>query len=505
MLNKTVKVLVFNIFCIIVSTILSFVTTNVVVNNYGSEINGIFQTANHFVNMFAFVEGGFVISAVVNLYQYVNAKDYEKVSNVISTIRYFLRSVAIWFLALGLIGTFVYVPFIATTVDPKTVYCIFGLSIANSGIIIYQSYNNAIFEANQEEYYVKAVLTFTNIFLIVTIVILSVSNAGVVWIKASAVCFSLLYSVLIVLVRKKKYPYLTLANQVKKEKRIMGDSMDVMVQKIASIINQSLDVFLLSASGYVTLASVYGVYNLIFNFAKIMGDNIAAAPVNGLGKLLHTKDKEKIDEIYGIYEFMVIYLYTFLIVCCMAVALPFIKCYVHTDDVDMYLNGTSIFLFAFVIFFNTLNRPAGYVLNYSGNFRFQRNILMVTTSLNLVLSLLLVKPYGINGILAATLLSYVILIPFNVYQAGSKILDNWGIGTVRRYGLYIMTFGILAFGALKLSNMFTITNYFMLLFYAVIVAIIIGVLLSLIAVLVFRKELSLSIDYLRRKYGKFKK
>lgn len=505
MFKKTYKVLVFNILSIFISTIVSFLTTYIVVNTYGSETNGIFQTANHFINMFTFVEGGFVVSAVVKLYAAMKDNNTMRINSIISLIKYFLQRVALCFTVISIMATFIYVPHIKTSLNRIDIYFIFIISILNMGLTLYQSYNNAIFEANQEEYYLKIALSIANFFQIVGIILVASIKSSVIWIRLCVLISTLIYVVLINAFRKKKYPFIKFVSEKKDRAIFLKESMDVMIQKIASIINQSLDIFLLSIFGYVVYASVYGVYNLIFNFAKVLGDNIVAAPINGIGRLLNTGNKKELNKVIEMYEFLCAYVYIFLLSLCSVLAIPFISCYVKTPDVDIYMNSKTILLFAFVIFFNTLNRTSGYVINYSGNFKFQRNVLCLSTFVNLFISIFAVQSYGINGILFATLISYIFLVPFNIYKAYSSILDNFGWNTIKNYVSYFLIFSCVNVFAMFVSRNILIENYFQLLILAIVAAAIILILLYLSALIFFRKELKYSLSYLRGKIYENKK
>ena len=477
-------------------------TTSVIVNYYGSEMNGIFQTANHFVNMFTFVEGGFVVSAVVKLYAAVEKREFDLVNGLISSIKFFLGKVAIIFLVVSTIGVSVYLPFVKTSISSFDVAFIFGISIINSALTIYASYNNAIFEAYQDEYYLKLFYIFSNLLQIVITMICAKYKLSVLWIKGSMFLTSAMYWLCIIIVRKKRYPYIRFDEQKTQKMSILRDSIDVMVQKIASIINQSLDIFLLTLTGQVVLASVYGVINMVFNFAKVLGDNIAASPINGIGKLLNNGKKKEVEEIYSLYEFIVINVYIFLVVMCSTLIIPFVKLYIKGSDNSIYMNKTTIILFSIVVFFNVLNRPSSSLINYSGNFAFQRNVLCISTPVNLIISILLVKKFGINGILIGTLVSYLMLVPLNVYKASKNVLRNFSYITVYKYVISVILFLVMDVCGVILGTRIYANNYFVLIVCAILCSLLIGGCLVGLRLIFNRNEMKKTVRFMLKKIKK---
>ncbi|MDD3187693.1 MAG: hypothetical protein PHD02_04430, partial [Bacilli bacterium] len=65
-------------------SILSLVSTNLILTNYGSDFNGVVATANQIINLLLIVEGGFSLAINVALFKpYVN-NDTKKIDAIMS-------------------------------------------------------------------------------------------------------------------------------------------------------------------------------------------------------------------------------------------------------------------------------------------------------------------------------------------------------------------------------------------------------------------------------------
>lgn len=431
------------IFLTFISAISAIITTNIIMTKLGSEINGIHQTANQFVNMFSLIEGGFVLSAVVSLYEPMRLKNQERINVIYSTVSSYLKKVAIVFAALSTIASLIYTLNIKSNVDKLTIFLVFLLSISNSlCIIAVQLRNSVIFESTQTEYKLKTLNSVCSIGVMISIYITSTFfNTNIIVIKSIILLGTMINVFLISLKRRYAFPKIKKIDII--DKGVVKGSGDIFIQKIAATVNQSLDMVVLTGMTLAVYSSIYAIYNMLFNFGRMVIDSVSLAPFNGLGQIYSKGSKDEIKKAYKLYEFDIIFISSVIITSVAIIAIPFINIYTRNVKDANYVDSKVALLFAIVIMLNCINKPSGAMINLSGNFKLQKITTTISTIINLVLSLILAPIYNIKGVLIATLISYLVLVPANIYYNCTKVTETKIIDSIKVMSINFALFSIL--------------------------------------------------------------
>ena len=157
--------------------------------------------------------------------------------------------------------------------------------------------------------------------------------------------------------------------------------------------------------------SIYGSYNYLKETITKIVKIIIASPMNSFGNLLNSKDNngESIfDEFYSLSTFL-----GTIIGVSMFVALQkFILFWLHDESYVLPLIASV--LFAFNIYYLTQREAVVVLRDVKGLFVEAKNNALLLTITKILLSIILVYKFGIVGIFAATLISYLLIdLPYN--------------------------------------------------------------------------------------------
>ena len=105
--NKTMLNTVSSIMLEIIVIINSFIVPKIILNYFGSEVNGLVSSLTQLLNYISLIEGGVTGVVMANLYKPLVNKDFEKVSSIINTTEKFYKKISaifiVYTLCIGLI------------------------------------------------------------------------------------------------------------------------------------------------------------------------------------------------------------------------------------------------------------------------------------------------------------------------------------------------------------------------------------------------------------------
>ena len=91
--NKTMLNTVSSIMLEIIVIINSFIVPKIILNYFGSEVNGLVSSLTQLLNYISLIEGGVTGVVMANLYKPLVNKDFEKVSSIINTTEKFYKKI----------------------------------------------------------------------------------------------------------------------------------------------------------------------------------------------------------------------------------------------------------------------------------------------------------------------------------------------------------------------------------------------------------------------------
>ena len=213
----------------------------------------------------------------------------------------------------------------------------------------------------------------------------------------------------------KEYPWLKLVKDTRGMK-IQG-MQHVFLYKIVSVVYENVDVLLISAFVNPISVIIYSNYKYITKYVNDMIYMVGSSITSSLGNMLYSEEKENSFYTYEMINTMFYFIACFLTISLGYCINSFIVIWVGEDKVfDMVSFGCTMFLFYHYI----VRRPQYILKDIFALYKELQMISIVESILNVILSLLLVKSYGIRGVLVATVISTLLTnfwyFPFCLYK-----------------------------------------------------------------------------------------
>lgn len=370
-------------------------------------INGLFSNV---LNILSMADLGIGTAMMYSLFKPLAERDAEKLSALVSFFRKVYLIIAMSVLALGLAGT----PFLHLMVNLEkpipyleAYYILSLLNVVMSYLFVYRT---VLVQADQKSYILDSCATvFRVITFAAQIAVLFLFKNYFVYLSV-AVTTGFVSNLVQNAVALKMYPYLreTAPKLERSEKqRIARDIKATFIYRICGTIQSNTDNILISIMVGTVFVGYYSNYSMIVNEIVSIISMVYAAFKAGVGNLFaNDAPEEQSFFLYRALELLNFWLVGFSSVCFVCLFQDFIKIAFANRNGMEYVLPTPVMIILVINFYVANIRQTMWMFRETtGLFHEVRYIPMVTAVLNLFLSLLLGRCYGMFGIILATVVA----------------------------------------------------------------------------------------------------
>ncbi|WP_374284276.1 lipopolysaccharide biosynthesis protein [Lactococcus sp.] len=433
---------------VILTTLLGFIVRSVFIKSLGIDYQGLNGLFSSILFMLSIAELGIGSAIIFNMYPFIAARDTEAIKSLMNFYRKCYLGVAGIVTAIGLI----ILPFLHFFSNfhgiSENVYLLYLLYLSSTVATYLFSYKRSILFADQKNYLLNMADMITNILMnLVYLVVLLVFHSFVFYLLTTLVS-NILENLCLNHFINKRYPYLKDKDAkpidrslLKKfQKQIYG----MLYHNIGNFVVFGTDSMIITKFLGLKTMGIYSNYLLITNSIGSLLNAIISGLTASVGDLLTEKNPKKSFEVYKNISFMNFWLYSFASIGIYIVMQPFMKLWM----------GDKLLLPQLVLFFIVLNfyvqgmrKPIQVFQSASGIFYENRHIPVIEMIVNLVLSLIFVQFFGLEGILFGTLISTMILYAYSfpkyIYHPVFKEKNSKYVREQARYLLlFLFTLGI---------------------------------------------------------------
>lgn len=400
------KNLISSIAITLAMTVLGFFTRKVFVDSVGLEYLGLNGLLTNILAVVALLEGGFGTSVVYNLYKPLAEGDRPRIIALIQLYRKVYRFIAVGVLAMGLcICPFLDV-FIKDSGSLRYVSVVFFIFLFNSLIPYFTAYKWSLINADQKQYKLFRInLAYQLGVTLAKLAILYFTGNYILYLVVESL---FLLGLNVALVRKvnRLYPYIVTKIKYPVDpatrKKIITNSKALFLHSLGGYLMHSTDNIIISSFISISVVGLYSNYTLITNYVKGYTDQILSSFAESVGNLIATESPQRV---YNVFK--TVFLLNFIVVSIPVIALsnvanPFIAWWLGGE----YLLGpATLGVILLNLFIFGMRSSALMFKVKSGIFIQDRYSPLIQGAINLALSLLLVRFWGINGVLAGTTIS----------------------------------------------------------------------------------------------------
>lgn len=374
--------------------------------NFGSSYNGLTSSITQFLTGISLLKAGIGGVTKAALFGPLARKDIAEMNSIINATQRFMRRVAIIFAVFLLAFACLY-PFIVSYEFEWTFSFTMVLIL---GISTFAQYYfgvtySLLLEADQKVSVYYTIQIGTTILNTLVAVILLAYGAGIHLVKLGSALVYALNPLAINLYIKKHY---RIDKTIPPNNKLIKQRWDAFAQQVAFFVHNNTDVMVLTFLSTMKEVSVYTVYNyVVINLRQVLVSIInpfAAA----FGDMLAKGEDRLAEKNLKIYEIIVFMSATVLYSVAVVMIVPFVMVYTHSvTDVDYSRRVFSI-LIIIAGAFSCYRIPYKTIVDAAGHFRQMRNGALFEAATNIVLSLLLVVPFGLNGVAVGTVVATII-------------------------------------------------------------------------------------------------
>ncbi len=431
-----------------VITLLSgFMIPKLILDSFGSEINGLVVSITQFLGYISLVEGGVTSVILANMYKPLATNDNEKVSAVVATADAFFKKIALFFCGYQVVLAVVY-PFL---VDSAFSWGYIASMVMILGVSTLIQYTLALswrllLQADKRMYIAVLGQGISVVLNLLCTYILIKCGANIHLVKLIAGLAFFLQPIVLSSYIRKHY---RLNRKAKTDPVLLAQRWDGFGINVAAMVRSSVATIVLSLTAPLSTVSVFSVYTLVSTGLKSLITSISGGIIPTIGNAHAKGDTDTRDRIFNVYEF-IMFTVAFFCFTVAAIAMPhFALLYTKgIDDADYYQPILGVILMVAECIF-CIREPYVNMAYSAGRFKQVSGYAYVEAAITVVVATGLSFVWGVNGVALGLLCSAIYRTAMQVWYLKKHILHRKLSQFVRK----LVSFGVasVACGVICLS------------------------------------------------------
>ena len=482
--DKLIKNATLGIVFKILTIVFTFVNRTLFIRVLGEQYLGINGLYSNILSVLSLADLGVNSVMMFFLYEPLAHKDERKLSALIVFFKkvYYMIACSVFCVGICLI------PFLSHLVNGSDLtntelvlyYILFLINTCCSYLAVYKS---TMLVADQYAYIVNTVnFIFTVAQSILQIGVLYITNSYVFYLLVVIGC-TLGNNILLTIISNRRYPFINYATPNgdvdKLKKQIFNNIKNVFLYRVGGTIMNSTDNILISVLIGTTVVGIYSNYALIITNLTALLMFFSQAMMTSLGNYGVDANVEKKELAFRSSMLVYAGIAAFATSCIVCIMNDFMI--IWLKDERYLLSRTFVWVLGFKLFIDIITSPNWTFREAAGLFKEVRLIMFFAAIINLLLSIVLAKFWGLAGIIIATSISKIVtlfwyeprtfykkvfhkpLIRYWKYQAeliiacGSSIMISAGISTIIKCsitGMFVKIFIAICSTAITFIIMF---------------------------------------------------
>lgn len=444
----------------LVSMIMSFVVRTFFIITLSSEYLGVNGLFSNILTILSLAELGFGTAILYSLYEPLAQDNQEKISSILNLFKKIYNVIGIAVLVVGLC----LLPFLSYLIgetkidDIKVIYILYLINTAVS--YFSGAYKKTLLIADQKQYIINL---YSNVFLLIKsigqIIVLLLFKDFVVYL-VSQIILTILENLFFSVYVSKKYIYLKEKSNKGIERgdkiKIFNDVKALFFTKVGHVMLNGTDNMIVSRFVGLNQVGLLSNYVLIVDSVSIMISQIINSCAASIGNFLVTNTNEDNYEMFKNIDFINFWINAYVSICVYFLINDFVKLwlgegYVFENNIVLVIS-LNFFINGMINFFWIFRTTLGLFLQ--GKYRS-----IITGLINIIISLILAKKYGIFGVLLGTTISRISVSlwydPYIVLKFGfnKKVFDY-----LRKYVFRFLVLTITIYLCFIIKEHFICTN-----------------------------------------------
>ena len=367
---------------------------------FGSEVNGLVNSITQFLGVISFLELG--VGAVVqsSLYKPLAEGDKQQVSRVMVSADRFFRRLAQILLGYVLLLVTVY-PLIANQSFGYlyTATLIAAISISSFSQYYFGIVNSLLLNADQRGYIQYNAQTITVVLNTVVCVFMIKLGGSVQLVKLTTSLIYLARPLALRIYVNRRYQ---IDWKIQYDGEPIQQKWNGVAQHIAAVVLDGTDTIVLTLLSTLSNVSIYSVYFMVIKGVKTLFLSMTNGIQSLLGELWARQELEELRKTFGWTEWCIHTGTTFVFSCTAALIVPFVRVYTAGINDANYIQPAFAILLTLANAMHCLRLPYNIMVLAAGHYKQTQKNYIVAATINIVLSVLTVKAWGLIGVAIGT-------------------------------------------------------------------------------------------------------
>jgi len=412
--------------------IVGIIKMDVLITYIGDVGNGYYQTINQIISYVFLAQAGFSDAVIYSLYKPFADKNKDDINAIYGGARKIFKRIGliiIGIICIVTLGLYLFYNF-EEGYQASALICFFVIS--TSYLISYfgrgQTYM-AVLSAAQEKYVYSLVFNGVKLLCDILIVVVTMVFRSLESIAIVILIMKILEEIINRIVVKKKYP--ELHEIARKDTSMVKMTKDLAWTQVGYLVLNNIDALLLMGVSGPVMVSIYTSYNFILRFLNEVASRVEMASVYSFGNIFAKKEENRIYPLFKEYMVMFILIAFTMSITFMVGIRGFVSVWVSKEN--YLLEYFTVVLFTSTLFLNILYYPLVALVNANGLFKDNKRHIFICAIINLILSIILVNFFGIDGVLLGTVIAFLVNILLKINLIVKKVIKNIKLINVLKY------------------------------------------------------------------------
>lgn len=385
----------------ITALICGFILPRLFLQHFGSEVNGLVNSITQFLSVISFLELG--VGAVVqsSLYKPLAEKDNQQISKVMVSANKFFQRLAQILLVYVVVLMLVY-PLIANQ-DFGFLYTatlIAAISISSFAQYYFGIVNALLLNADQHGYIQYNAQTITIILNTLVCAVMISMNGTVQMVKlaTSLIYFARPLALHIYVSRHYRIDW-----KIEYTDEPIKQKWNGVGQHVAAVVLDGTDTIVLTVFSTLSNVSIYSVYFLVVKGVKTLFVSMTNGIQALMGDLWAKRELDQLKNIFAWVEWSIHTGTTYVFSCTAALIVPFVKVYTFGINGANYIQPVFAILLTLANAMHCLRLPYNIMVLAAGHYKQTQKNYIIVAVLNIVISVITVKAWGLIGVAVGTL------------------------------------------------------------------------------------------------------
>lgn len=406
--------------------VIGFLIPKVLIENYGSDVNGLLSSMAQIFGYLNLAEAGIGVATTQALYKAVATDDWDEINSILNAASKFYKRTGVVYL-IGVICVAVLYPLlIPNTLGFYRVFLIFvfsGLEHVLQYFFLLKYV--ALLNTEGKTYIHVAISTIVSSVTQITKLILVSNAVNLVFIYAAYFVISIAQVVAVNVYIRKNYSK-SINTRVPANTDALSQHNSVLVHQISSLVFSNTDVLILTAFTNLQCVSIYTIYNMVVANISVLITTALDSFTSALG-LTYNQNRGRFDKYYDVYEVVSWGIYFSMMTVTLVLYEPFIRLYMAKADIS-YTDTWLPLLFVINTLLSIVRMPGLKVMNIEGCFKDTKSRTILESVINLSVSMVAVQILGIYGVLLGTTAALLFRTFDIIIYSNAKILHrSWSI------------------------------------------------------------------------------